>query len=144
MVSAPDSSCKISHSPRCGRWLFLHLLAIDFRSSGKQVTYISFVVEGIVLILPLQPLSELQVKTTVSAISKNTNILLLGYSIQHYNITNLISLGSLELLELALKAEVGASRGPDNPDGRQGLLPAQSCHCHDVSYHQGDTAGHTC
>lgn len=57
---------------------------------------------------------------------------------------DLISLISLELLELPLEAQVGASTGPGHPHRSQCLLPTQSCHRHDVSNHQGDTAGHTC
>ncbi|TNN54016.1 hypothetical protein EYF80_035784 [Liparis tanakae] len=50
--------------------------------------------------------------------------------------TDLVSLGSLKLLELALEAQVGASTGPDHPHCCQRLLPAQSRHRHDVSHHQ--------
>lgn len=60
------------------------------------------------------------------------------------SMTDLISLSSLKFLELALKAQVWASTGPDHLHSSQCLLPAQSCHRHDVSYYQSDTAGHTC
>lgn len=56
--------------------------------------------------------------------------------------TDLVGLSGLELLELALKAQVGAGAGPGHLHCGQGLLPAQARHRHDVSHHQGDAAGH--
>lgn len=58
--------------------------------------------------------------------------------------TDLFGLSSLKLLELVLKAPVGPSTGPDHLDCGQRLLPAQSRHRHDISHHQGDTAGDPC
>lgn len=58
--------------------------------------------------------------------------------------THLVRLRGLELLELILETQVGASAGSDHLHGSQRLLPAHSCHRHDVSYHQGDAAGNTC
>lgn len=98
----------------------------------------SLIVEGCVLVFHLQPFSELQ-KEEKNFMKCKT--LFRGLEVPR---THLVRLRGLELLELMLETQVGASAGSDHFHGGQRLLPAHSRHRHDVSYHQGDTAGNTC
>lgn len=98
----------------------------------------SLVVEGAVLVFHPQPFSELQKEEKNFTKCKT---LFRGSEVAR---THLIRLRGLELLELMLETQVGASAGSDHLHGGQRLLPAHSCHRHDVSYHQGHAAGHTC
>lgn len=98
----------------------------------------SLIVEGVVLVFHPQPFSELQKEEkNFTKCKKN----LRGSEVPR---THLIRLRGLKLLELMLETQVGASAGSDHLHGGQRLLPAHSCHRHDVSHHQGDAAGHTC
>lgn len=101
----------------------------DFWHLDKQVAYLSLIVEGVDLVLRLQPFSELLEHRRMS---QRATACVIHF---HPLAPHLICLGALKLLELALEAHIGGGTGPGGLHRRERVTPAQPCHRHDVGDH---------